>query len=86
MGAPTSFERTQPMTNSRASASSSLFTNSEAMDEKMPCSMIFIKRNAKTDMKMQAMIPICGTLQRRLKYLMNTSYAIRRHIRALNRR
>ena len=81
-----SFERTQPMTNSRASASSSLFTSSEAIDEKMPCSMIFIRRNAKTDMKMQAMIPICGTLQRRLEYSMTTSYGIRHNIRALNRR
>lgn len=76
MGAPTSFERTHPMTNANASASSSLFTNSEAIDEKMPCSMIFIRRNAKTDMTMLAMMTICGTLQRRLEYLMNTSYGI----------
>ena len=71
-----SFERTQPMTNARASASSSLFTNTEAIDEKMPCSMIFIRRNAKANMRMLAMMTICGTLQRRLEYLMNTSYGI----------
>lgn len=65
MGAPTSFERTHPMTNANASASSSLFTNTEAIDEKMPCSMIFIRRNAKTDMKMLAIIHICDTLRRR---------------------